>query len=1064
MIDYNTSLPGYRCLSGTLRHGPKDRMGDPHTRKRKHMKNSERHDDQQSCVEGLMEAAGFALLFGTLPSGAALLDHDLCIARVNAAFLALTGYTAEDLEGAPFLDLADDRDVTDVPETSITIESPFRSDVRLRRKAGPELWTHLSVTRITADSDDTLCYLAVVEDISERKNNECAIQLQRDLGISLGKTNNLEDALEMILETALGFDSVDSGGIYIVNEETNEYELLVHRGLAEEFVRSVSRIAPDDPRAVFMNRGLSQSGNLESITGTNGALERGEGIVSVAVFPVQFQAGTVACLVLSSHTGGHLSSSSATTLESIAGSVGAVIARIRAETAMHESEDRYRLAQRMASVGSWDWDLDRGTLHWSAGTEPITGWDPDEIGETYRGLLSIIHPDDRQRVMDAVDAAIRDSADFSVEHRIIAKDGGVRWLMERGSVFRGEDGRPERMLGLVMDITERREMEENIARAEADWRDSFDALDDILLILDADRTIKRMNNVGLALLGTTEDAVADRKCHEVFAGLDRPSAFCPINEVAGSKAPLSLESPLPVGGRYYNVKISPGMDGNGEIVRHVVLMMDITERKRIELELRESEEKFRKISASAQDAVIMVDNDGRVSFWNSAAQRIFGYSVEEAVGMAVHELIMDENRRERFLKGFTVFRTTGTGPFVGKTVELKARHKNGDDIPIELSVSSVRFNGAWHAIGIMRDISERLKSEAELKLLNTGIDQAYDSVVITDRKGGIQYVNPGFERISGYTRDEAIGHTPRILKSGLHDPLFYKNMWKTIARGDTWKGEVVNRRKNGNLYYEEMTITPVRADSGITHFVAIKRDVSDRHELEVRIERMRREYEAFMRHEIKNLLTPMKGFSDLLLMDDGLDDKHLSFLQKISDSAQRAINLIDSLKKLQDIENGQHKLEMSPYKLDKLIENKLFDLHIMAEENGVSFAVDSTASRTRVAVDFDLMPGVFVNLIKNAIEHVADLEDPSEKTVLIDLSNRNGRLVVAINNRGEPVPQDRLETFFEKFNSTGKRKRGGTGLGTTYAWLVTRAHGGSVSVASDRETGTTVTLELPLMD
>lgn len=170
--------------------------------------------------------------------------------------------------------------------------------------------------------------------------------------------------------------------------------------------------------------------------------------------------------------------------------------------------------------------------------------------------------------------------------------------------------------------------------------------------------------------------------------------------------------------------ISPIRNFEGKITHFIGIKQDITESKRAEEALLESEEKFRKISSSAQDAIIMMDGEGRISFWNEAAERIFGYTFQEAVGKVLHQLVAPRVYRMLFEDNFEHFIKTGHGGAIGKTLEMKALKRSGDEFPIELSLSSVRIKGKWHAVGIVRDISSRRKSEARMEQLQKQLIQS----------------------------------------------------------------------------------------------------------------------------------------------------------------------------------------------------------------------------------------------------------------------------------------------------------------------------------------------------
>ncbi len=364
------------------------------------------------------------------------------------------------------------------------------------------------------------------------------------------------------------------------------------------------------------------------------------------------------------------------------------------------------------------------------------------------------------------------------------------------------------------------------------------------------------------------------------------------------------------------------------------------------------------------------------------------------------------------------------------------------------------------------DITEQKLTMEEKNRLKAAIDQVYDAVIITDIYGKIEYVNPSFEVLTGFTSEEAAGSNTSILKSGEHSSDFYKDMWKTILKGDIWNGELINKRISGERYYEEMTITPIKnSQNEIKNFVAIKRDVSVKKQLEEKLDRLRREHKAFLRHELKNLLTPIKGNADLLAMTakNVLSEKQMNNFDRISQYTVRIIDLIDNLKELQDFEIDQHEINKTEYDLSVVVEQAVTDINILADKYNVQIEYKNSSEKSGIKMDRSLLPGVFINLIKNAVEHVREQENPEGKIVRVSIYNENGNINVKINNKGEPVTEDKLKVFFEKFNSDRLRKKDGTGLGTTYAYLVTKAHDGSISVESDKKEGTTVKVAFELI-
>lgn len=207
--------------------------------------------------------------------------------------------------------------------------------------------------------------------------------------------------------------------------------------------------------------------------------------------------------------------------------------------------------------------------------------------------------------------------------------------------------------------------------------------------------------------------------------------------------------------------VSPGHEER--FGRVIVAEVDITERRLAEEALRESENKFRQVSASAQDAVIVLDQDGRITDWNAAAERIFGYPASEVIGQDLHPLVVPARHRDAYRRGLRRFRKTGTGPVIGKTLELVALRRDGAEFPIELSISSVQLRGEWHAIGMVRDITERERAQEQIRRseerYRSVVTALSEGIVLQDADGAIQACNASAEAITGLTQDQMMGLT-----------------------------------------------------------------------------------------------------------------------------------------------------------------------------------------------------------------------------------------------------------------------------------------------------------------
>ncbi|HID19764.1 MAG TPA: PAS domain S-box protein [Methanophagales archaeon] len=283
------------------------------------------------------------------------------------------------------------------------------------------------------------------------------------------------------------------------------------------------------------------------------------------------------------------------------------------------------------------------------------------------------------------------------------------------------------------------------------------------------------------------------------------------------------------------------------------LKQEITERKQAEDALWESEEKIRSITASAHDAIIMVDNEGNISFWNEAAEMIFGYTEEEMIGTKLHDSIVPERFREDFLNGFKSFRETGQGAAIGKTLELAANRKDGIELPVELSLSAVKLKGKWNAIGLLRDITERKQAEEQLRLFLQAADSSIDGIAMGNLEGIITYANETFVRMFGYSREELIGKGIPFIYPEDQLPKLEEALKATMEGG--WTGELVAKRKNGELFPMAVASSRVVDDEGnvIAH-MASYRDITERKKAENELKEAKERYETLFEFATNGIL------------------------------------------------------------------------------------------------------------------------------------------------------------------------------------------------------------------
>jgi diguanylate cyclase (GGDEF)-like protein/PAS domain S-box-containing protein len=265
----------------------------------------------------------------------------------------------------------------------------------------------------------------------------------------------------------------------------------------------------------------------------------------------------------------------------------------------------------------------------------------------------------------------------------------------------------------------------------------------------------------------------------------------------------------------------------------------IAERNLAQRALQASEERFRGMAASAQDGIIEMGCRGEILFWNQAAERIFGIPVREALGQDLHQLIAPPRFAALFREQFGRFQQDGTGDLLGKTFEIVGLDQAEQEFPLEISLAAIRDDEGYRAIGIVRDIRQRKEAEQRLKLGSSVIQHASEGIIVGDAQGNITMINPAFTQLTGYSETEVLGANPRLLQSGRHNKEFYAGMWASILQTGYWQGEIWNRRKNGEIYPEWLSLSAIRgADGHITNFVAMFSDISKLKEAAEDLERL----------------------------------------------------------------------------------------------------------------------------------------------------------------------------------------------------------------------------------
>jgi len=665
----------------------------------------------------------------------------------------------------------------------------------------------------------------------------------------------------------------------------------------------------------------------------------------------------------------------------------------------------------------------------------------------------------------------------------------------------------DEVLAIIRDITERKQAE-NFSRLQKDFATGLTAITDlqdaIRFILDTFLDVDGIDCGGVYLI----DAVTPTPTLKIHKGLSESfvqkiTGYLPLTEhvsMINSGIPIYGRSdilipdmnsdeerdfiqclailPLQHKGRIVGIIILGSRSLNEIPGKTTSILETLTmqagvaiSRIYIETALLSSKKNFQMLFDTLDDFMFILDNNGNIILTNPVVQSRLGYSVEELNKMNILEIHPPERRQEAgFIIGEMMAGREAFCPVPLYTT-------GGDHIPVETRVIPGKWDGKDVFYGISRDMTEHHKAEAALRMQSAAFESFALAIIITDTHGKIQWANSSFLKLTGYSMDEVIGKTNgELTKSGKQDTEFYRVLWKTIKAGQVWSGEIVNKRKDGSLYPEELTITPVLDfENKVSGYIAIKIDITKRKQTEDELENARQEairankakseFLSRMSHELRTPLNSILGFAQLFEMGE-MHPAQKKGVKYILKSGKHLLGLINEVLDISRIEAGKLSLSIEPVKVRGLIMEIMDILKQSADERHISIELaGSPANDEFVEVDKMRAKQILINLLNNAVKYNHEGGSVVVKTEILPSNERGySPLRISVTDTGKGIPQEDIPKLFIPFERIGAEKTGieGTGLGLAVVSKLIEAMNGRIGVESTVGKGSTFWIEFPI--
>ncbi|EAT58123.1 PAS:Response regulator receiver:ATP-binding region, ATPase-like:Histidine kinase A-like [Chlorobium ferrooxidans DSM 13031] len=630
------------------------------------------------------------------------------------------------------------------------------------------------------------------------------------------------------------------------------------------------------------------------------------------------------------------------------------------------------------------------------------------------------------------------------------------------------------------DITKRKQAEQALQNSEKKFRSITEQMSEIVFITDSSGQI--------SFISPAIEKITDYKPHEVIGQRftdflseeEVPSALSAYKEVMlkQSTTHVIVLKFMRKNGTFFFGEVhvqyyhESGYSGTIGVI-HDISERNRCERTRIEYEkkLLDGKQFLQNIYDTVNHSVFVIDVLPDGSYRYKSINRLH----EIRTGLK-NEAISGKSPREVLEPDVAA---TVTGYYdrcihKGSSTEYEETHMFKGKLSWWRTILNPVRNDSGHIyriIGTSTNITEHKLTEEKLKTLSFAIQQSPTVVVITDPEGNIEYINPTFTEHTGYTEKEVIGQNPRILKSGLMEDSVYEEFWKTILAGNVWHGEFHNKKKNGELYWEDAIVSAIVNQKGvITNFVAVKEDITEKKKLWVDLiaskekaeesDRLKTAFLANISHEIRTPMNGILGFAELLKEPHLSGEEQAEYIELINQSGKRMLALINDIVDISRIEAGETMIHVEPTHVNKLLHSLCTFFRPLAANKNLLLSCNNGLSDEECVIETDSakLTQILTNLVQNGLKFSVEGE------VRVGYIRKEDLLEFSVSDSGIGIPESMKESIFERFRQVDNsltRHHEGSGLGLSISKAYVEMLGGTIRVESGEGNGSTFIFTLP---